>query len=264
MGLPISNWIFVDDTHYAMSHELKDISRPKMLISHLSELSGITRSEKNIEIRGYTQFEEIFQSDVIPEYLKVVLRKARTEAMIHYTTLGCYLSSYTFDRFLYPLFVATKSQFVLKSYMKERVLDFVQFAKSGHLQIANYNEIIYELRMPLKNYTYITFDSLDTNEIQNDFKFSYFIGANIQKGIVQEFDMALMLPNKTVMYFEETGELFKGKSIVDILQLKDVVYTNIYKSMVNLRLQLKYRQYAKKVFDEIIWRPIDEMIKGDS
>lgn len=262
MGLPLEDWEFVDASEFDVSHEgFRTFFKPKMLISHLKELNGISSRDEVVLIKGYTPFDTIEQSPLVPEYFKNVIRHARSLSVTSHRTLGSYLNSTNFDRLLYPLLVATNSSFIVKSYMAERTVNFKRFTNSGHLQFANYNEIIYQL--VLKNYQYCNYDYniVEVPGLESDGHFSYFIGMDIQAGIIEHFDFAVMLPNKRIMRFEETKNLLEGQSVVIDTQIRNRIYRICTDTLSVLRLQLKYKKHSQQIFDAVVWQPIMNLIE---
>lgn len=258
MGLPIENWLLVDETTFEEDNFIDHgLSRPKMLISHLKELKGITVTSDVLKIRGFTTFDEILAHHDIPLYFKTVVEKAWSLSVVKHLTLGCHLTSRNFDRILYPMLVASDAKILMKSYMKEREVNFKEFTATGKVQFMNYNEIIYELILPKRQYDHMTFDSVDFPDIQGDTKFSYFMGYNDHV-----VNMAIMLPNKRVYRFESMERLIAENNFV----LDEFVKTELlkfYNSLIkNLRLQLKYKGIVNKIFEEIIWKPLQETLKG--
>lgn len=257
MGMPIDNWLLVDDFAFEDENKsLRHVSRPKMLISHIQELDGIQVKDNKTHIRGYTKFDALIKSDLITNSFKNVLKRAQSEVLMHHQTLGCYLTSYKFDRYLYPYLVASKSTFILKSYMLERKINFSQFALSGNLQFTNYNEILYEIVMPGLDYDYYQFNTYDYEEMTGDNRFSYFCGIHLNDELVESVDLTIMLPNRVVVHLNGLNDILMGQKFVTISQYKEEIYRYCYDHMVNLRLQLKYRSHGKALIDALVWTPL--------
>ncbi|MBN2795624.1 MAG: hypothetical protein JXR88_09475 [Clostridia bacterium] len=263
MGMPIDNWLLVDEPSFNEEQlELRHATRPKMLISHIVELDGIYEKNNALHIRGYTKFDYLLKTPDIPNTFKVVLMRAHQEVLLKHQTLGCYLSSYMFDRFLYPYLVATQSKFLLKSYMMERMMKFDQFALTGNLQFANYNEILYEIIIPKDDYTLYSFNTYEFEEISGENRFSYFCGVYLNENMIEKLDFSLMLPNKMVISLGGLNQILKSRNIVTISQFKEEIYRYCYDNIVNLRLQFKYRAFSKHLIDELIWKPLMNLYGG--
>lgn len=259
MGLPIENWQLVDDVLFDQTDQFNlNLIRPKMLISHLGELNGIIVNEEQIRIKCFTRFDTLFAHKSIPLYFKTVIEHARSLSIVSHKTLGCYLSSVNFDRILYPMLVASDASFVLKSYMKERLIEFKNFTTTGRIQFVNYNEIMYELLLPIISYDHIDFADVEFINIIGDSKFAHFIGYETGKNI----RMAIMLPNKRVYRCDKMEALLKKHDFILTRHVR-IELLKLYNALIiNLRLQLKYKENVNMVFEDVIWRPLQRVLKG--
>lgn len=263
MGMPIQNWLLVDEPSFNEEQlELRHVTRPKMLISHIQELDGIYEKNNAVYIRGYTKFEHLLSSSLIEPVFKQILIRAHQEVLMQHQTLGCYLTSYMFDRFIYPYLVATQSKLLLKSYMMERTMKFDQFALTGNLQFTNYNEILYEIIIPKQDYNLFTFNTFEFEEVSGENRFSYFCGVTLKDDLIQHLDFTLMLPNKMVINLTGLNQILKNQKVVTISQFKEEIYRYCYDNIVNLRLQLKYRAFSKHLVDELVWKPLMSLNGG--
>ncbi len=260
MSLPIENWLFVDTDKYYDSVESSGLLRPKMLISHLSELKGIQVNDQ-VVINAFTDFNDIFNSKTLSPTFRIILEKARDMSVKRYQTLGCHLMNHKNDPILFPYLVAIDAKVILKSYIKERVIEFRAYTFNEHKSMNRYNELFYKLC-----FENIDFDIFKSDIVifeKNDYhmKFSYFIGMTYNKGNITSFRYALMLPTKRVMRCDAFESLFLGHSLEFNDQLKTTMRNIFYNEIKMLRLTINHKVYSEEIFEELIWKVVYDLIE---
>jgi len=250
MSLPIDNWVFVDTDKYYDSEESSELLRPKMLISHLSELKGIQVNDQ-VVINAFTDFIDIFNTKTLSPTFRIMLEKARNVSVKQYQTLGCHLLNHKNDPILLPYLVAIDAKIILKSYIKERVIDFRAYTFREHKSMNRYNELFYKL----------CFEIVICEKNDFNMKFSYFIGMTYNKGNITSFRYALMLPSKRVMRCDAFESLFLGQSLEFNGQLKTAMRKIFYDEIKTLRLTINHKIYSEEIFEELIWKVVYDLIE---
>jgi len=260
MSLPIDNWLFVDTDKYYNDEESSELLRPKMLISHLSELKGIKVSDK-VVIKAFTDLIDIYNTGELSEAFRIVLEKAINYSTKHYETLGCHLIDHKNDPLLFPFLVAVDAKIILKSYIKERMIDFRSYTFNEHKFLNRYNELFYEL----------CFENLDFDTFMSDIfvferkglkiKFSYFIGMTYNKGTITSFRYALMLPSKRVIRCDNFESMFLGQPLELNDQLKSMMRKSFYDEINKLKLTVNQKAYSEEIFEELIWEIVYDLIE---
>jgi CO/xanthine dehydrogenase FAD-binding subunit len=264
MGLPLSNWMMVDEEKFEETFQKTGSSRPRMMVSHIEELQGLTKRDGKIHVKGYTLLKDILKNDSVPQYVKDVLSVGKTTSIVSYETLGSYLTLDVFNRVIHPLFVALDTEFILKSYMKDRQLDFRQYTMTNHLSYTNYNEILFEVIFPIKKLDAYSFNVIDLGnrfpEIETTF--SYFLGVYSDAFEIDRICFALMLPNKRVIRLKEMEEVIL-RNDMQLTSYLELELLKLYNTATHsLRVQLKQRKMERELFDMVIWQPLCKLLKG--
>ncbi|MBI9011853.1 MAG: FAD binding domain-containing protein [Clostridiales bacterium] len=260
MSLPIDNWLFVDTEKYYNSEESSELLRPKMLISHLSELKGI-QVNGQVVINAFTDFIDIFNTETLSSTFRIILEKAQNMSVKRYQTLGCHLMNHKNDPILFPYLVAIDAKILLKSYIKERTINFRAYTFNEHKSMNRYNELFYKLWF--ENIDFDTFKSDIVTFEKSDFRmtFSYFIGMTYNKGNITSFRYALMLPSKRVMRCDAFESLFLGQSLEFNDQLKTKMRKIFYDEIKRHRLTINHKIYSEGIFEELIWKVVYDLIE---
>ncbi len=251
MGLPIENWIFVDETQFN-NDAVGEMLRPKMMISHLEELKGITYDGIH-KIRAFTRLNDIYASD-LPESFKTVLKNSVDQGNKEFNTFGCYFINLKYDDFLMPYLVAADASFIIKGYMKERILDMKSYHLSSKKMNFRYNEIPFEIQLKHNEFTHLDYGKVSTVLDGKELLFSYFIGAVIENGYYIDYKMAIQLPSKRIIRSEKLEQTLIGCPI----DLDEYFKNELRKLFHNYTGVHRIANYGAKdmeqIFEEVFWK----------
>ncbi|WP_240840499.1 FAD binding domain-containing protein [Acidaminobacter sp. JC074] len=250
MGLPIENWLLVDEEGYN-NEMLGDLLRPKMLISHLEELKGISY-DGHYKIRAFTNLEDIYSSN-LPECFKKILKHSVDQATYHSQTLGCHVINLQYDDYLMPYLVAVDASFLVKGYMKERLLEMKSYHLSPDKVNFRYNEIPYELRLKHGDFTHMDYDRV-TCEIEGGrLEFSYFVGAVVENGYYKDYKIAIQLPSTRIIRSLDLEDIMIGHPVDLDEYLKNELRKVFHNYNSSHRLANIGAKDMENIFEEVLW-----------
>lgn len=252
IGLPISNWLLVDEENFESS-TLGTMVRPKMLISHIEELKGISVSQ-TIDIRCYTHLEEVLEHKMIPNYFKNILSQSANAALEPKKTLGGYLNSDRFKRLALVMFAGSNITLKLESYHKSRVINFrTHYEQSS--QLKEQSELYFEVNIPKMNIEKFVCNQFSYKMPDNIF--SYFMG--IDKS---EITLAVMLPNNRIIYCEQMKALIEREKFKLNDDLQHGLFQIFRKVALSINDDIQQTNDYKEIFEQLIWLPLNELLKG--
>ena len=184
-------------------------------ISRISELKKIRRTERFLEIGAVAVINRILNvgQHVLPHALAQAMRLIKPSAIRNTATLGGHLCMPDVRLNLFSVLLLMDVSLELKRSGGTRWIQINRFFnKTGEIQLKE-NEILTRIRIPFGNWNRQIFKS-DGNPYFNEGKaISFCVLSDIQKGIINDFRMAIGNSGRHTVRSIELESLLIGKKV---------------------------------------------------
>lgn len=259
MGLPIQNWRLVNEEHFEDDNDYKEIMRPKMMVTHLEALKGISFDGQH-RIKAFTDIEAL--KDDLPLGFSEVIKKSYEVNEKYDKEIGLHLINIKDDRYIMTYLVALNSTIVMKSYMQEREVVMSEYKQSTHNLLYRYNEIPYEILIEDVHFDdYVVGESF--LKYSNDaVSFRYFMGFSVIDETIITFRFAIALPTGKIVRSEAFEALLRDQHVDLDSHVKNEIRKLGFKIVKSLRLNVHGNHVVEKFFEDILWPLLDEISEG--
>lgn len=184
-------------------------------ISKISELKKIRRTERFLEIGAGASINRILSvgQHVLPNALAQAMRLIKPTTIRNMATLGGHLCMPDFRLNLFSVMLLMDVSLEIKKSGGSRWIQINRFFnKNGEIQLKN-NEILTRIRIPFGNWNRELYKSDGNPFFDTGRAISFCILADIQKGIVNDFRMAIGNSGKHTIRSIEMESLLIGKKL---------------------------------------------------
>jgi CO/xanthine dehydrogenase FAD-binding subunit len=184
-------------------------------ISKISELRKIRRTERFLEIGAGAAINKILNvgQHVLPEALAQAMRNIKPSIIRNSATLGGHICMPDVRLNLFSVLLIMDTSLELKKTGKTRWIQIKRlFNKDGEIQLKD-NEILSRIRIPFGDWNRQLFKS-DGNPFSNASKsVSFCILADVQKGMLNDFRLAIGNSSKSTIRSLELESVLIGKKL---------------------------------------------------
>ncbi len=184
-------------------------------ISKISELKKIRRTERFLEIGAGASINRILNvgQHVLPNALAQAMRLIKPSTIRNMATLGGHLCMPDFRLNLFSVMLLMDVSLEIKKSGGSRWIQINRFFnKNGEIQLKN-NEVLTRIRIPFGNWNIELYKSDGNPFFDTGKAISFCILADIQKGIVNDFRMAIGNSGKHTIRSIEMESLLIGKKL---------------------------------------------------
>lgn len=203
-------------------------------ISKISELKKIRRTERFLEIGAGAVINRILNvgQHVLPHALAQAMRLIKPSAIRNAATLGGHLCMPDIRLNLFSVLILMDASLELKGAGGTRWIQINRFFnKKGDIQLKE-NEALTRIRIPFGNWNRQLFKSDGNPYFDEGDAISFCVLADIQKGMLTDFRMAIGNSGKHTVRSIELESLLIGKKVP--LNLKDTSsVTEMHKEWLN-------------------------------
>lgn len=218
-------------------------------ISKITELKKIRRTERFLEIGAGASINRILNvgQHVLPDALSQAMRLIKPSTIRNMATLGGHLCMPDSRLNLFSVMLLMDASLELKKSGGSRWIQINRFFnKNGEIQLKN-NEVLTRIRVPFGNWNRELYKS-DGNPFFNGVNaISFCILADIQKGIINNFRMAIGNSGKHTIRSIEIESLFIGKKLPLSLKESLSIIEKYKEWLKNLTMELTPFQRARAV-----------------
>lgn len=209
-------------------------------ISRVAELKKIRRTERFLEIGAGASINRILNigQHVLPKALAKAMRLIRPSTTRNMATIGGHLCMPDFRLNLFSVMILMDVSLELKKSGGTRWIQINRFFnKNGEIQLKN-NEILTRIRIPFGNWNRELYKKDGNPFFDTGKAISFCILADIQKGIINDYRMAIGNSGKHTVRNIELESFFIGKKLP--LNSKDIliITENHEEWLKNLTLEL--------------------------
>jgi xanthine dehydrogenase small subunit len=184
-------------------------------ISKLTELKKIRRTERYLEIGAGSSINRILNvgQHVLPNALAQAMRLIKPSTIRNLATLGGHICMPDLRLNLFSVLVLMDVSLELKKSGSSRWIQINRFYnKNGEIQLKT-NEILCRIRIPFGNWNKEIFKSDGNPFFDSENAISFCVLADIQKGILNDFRMAIGNSGKHIVRNIELESLLIGKKL---------------------------------------------------
>ncbi len=216
--------IWAGGTGLMGKQEMKRPTLPASIIqiSRISELTKIRRTERFLEIGAGAVINRILNvgQHVLPHALAQAMKLIRPSVIRNNATLGGHLCIQDVRLNLYSVLLLMDASLELKRSGGTRWIQLNRFFnKNGDFQLKE-NEILTRIRIPFGNWNRQIFSSDGNPYFDAGNAISFCVLADIRKGMINDFRMAIGNTGKHTVRSIELESLLIGKKVP--LNIKDV------------------------------------------
>ena len=190
-------------------------------ISQISELKKIRRTERFLEIGAVAVINRILNvgQHVLPHALAQAMLLIKPSAIRNIATLGGHLCMPDVRLNLFSVLLLMDVSIELKRSGSTRWIQLNRFFnKKGEIQLKE-NEVLTRIRIPFENWNRQLFKSDGNPYFDTGNAISFCVLADVQKGIINDFRMAIGNSGKHTVRSIELESILIGKKVP--LSLKD-------------------------------------------
>lgn len=227
-----------------------------VFISDIGELRQIKIDKEAIIIGAACTFNDICKNKIVPQYIKNVFLKMASPAIRNIATIGGNICNSSPAADSLPILNALESEVILKSDKGERTISLDEFICGPGQNIISKDEILTEIRVPLKDFNIKTYRKIGTRKSTALAKVSFVGLAELSEGIIRDIRLSLGSVAPTVVKSKEIENQIINMSKKDTLNIEKIKqkYNNIIEPIDDQRSTSNYRR-------EVCLRLLEDFLK---
>ncbi|MBN2287023.1 MAG: FAD binding domain-containing protein [Tissierellales bacterium] len=225
-------------------------------IGHLDELRGIERDGYAFHIKACTTQNDVVNSSILPEYIRVPYRLMGNPAIRNTATVGGNIANAAQVADSLPILYATDALLLLKSILGSRIVRIQDFIVGKYRTNLAKNEIIEEVIVPDGNFNGYAYRKIGSRKASILSKLSIFIVYRKENQILEDVRVCIGAVNEIPIRSPEAEKIFLKNHDIEafLLHLKkmfdaetDKRSTKFYREEVSIRL---VRHFLEKILED--------------
>lgn len=210
-----------------------------VFISHIDELRGIYKDKNFYKIKTCTTQDEVSNSLILPEYIKIPYSLMGNPAIRNTATVGGNIANAAQVADSLPVLYALDASIMLKSKERDRVIKVKDFIKGKYATDIMKNEIIYEVIIPDGEFNGYKYKKIGSRKASILSKLSVFIAYKKEGRELKDIRVSVGGINEVPVRSEEFEKIFLKNNDIDLFLTK---FRELLKGKDDKRSTKKYRE----------------------
>ena len=218
-----------------------------IFLNQLEELKGIVKDEEFLKIGAGCSYVDLIKNPLIPEILKKAMRGIAAPAIRNIGTMGGNICNASPAGDTLPVLYALEAIAVLVSEEGERLLPVEKFILGVRKLAIKPNEILKEIRIPIKDFTHYYYEKVGARKSQALSKLSFVGMAEVIEGNIRDIRIAFGSVSATTVKIKNLEQKYTGFHVEEVKSLVNNILTDYGEYVTPIDDQRSTAEYRKEV-----------------
>lgn len=220
-----------------------------VFIANLQELKKIYIEREYLNIGTACTFSKITDSELVPEYFKVVIKDIASPAIRNTATIGGNVCNASPAADILPLLYALEAELVVQNTKGKRVVFIEDFIAGPGKHILGSDEVLREIRIPIVNFNKYYYKKVGTRKATAISKLSFIGFIAVDQDIIKDVRIAFGAVAPTIVKSKKVENELIGQNINEISNMsEDIIeeYSDLINPIDDQRSSKEYRKQVAK------------------